>query len=369
MRMVSSFPVLPAIAATWFLGLFVPLFGGSAVKPGEPVDGSGIVFYPDRWRIGKHSMQLVPWRGSTVVLLTTRDDLDPQTMGRFLERLDAGWKTYTDLTGRSPRLFKQLDGKPTVVAVPSGGLTCGIGCGYLGASGIEVAGFYRSDYPLVASRRNDFPHYYFYEMGRNYYTFGDRHSQFSCGFAVFMRYVCMDAVVCTDPDRTTRKTIEKAEALYAESDMSFVRAFTLRGGLNEKAPRLRRPDGSWIQPSDQPVLYASAMLKLRRDYGGDAWVKRFFRELAKCPPVRVKRLDDALRQSLSWFVAASCAAKRDLSPVFVDRWRLPLGAEARTALKKAEWRSPEATATRVLEKLPEKPFVRAKRAARTAVRS
>ena len=44
------------------------------------------------------------------------------------------------------------------------------------------------------------PHYVFYEMGRNYYTFGDRHSCFITGFAVFMRYVCMDALKCEDTD-------------------------------------------------------------------------------------------------------------------------------------------------------------------------
>ena len=43
------------------------------------------------------------------------------------------------------------------------------------------------------------PHYYFYEMGRNFYTFGDRHSLFITGYAVFMRYACMDALKCEDP--------------------------------------------------------------------------------------------------------------------------------------------------------------------------
>lgn len=47
--------------------------------------------------------------------------------------------------------------------------------GRLGATGIEVAGFDR-DFRLVHENQSAFPHYYFYEMGRNWYAFGDRHS-------------------------------------------------------------------------------------------------------------------------------------------------------------------------------------------------
>jgi hypothetical protein len=44
-------------------------------------------------------------------------------------------------------------------------------------------------------------------MGRNFYTFGDRHSCFTTGFAVFMRCVCMDTLGCHDDDRRTREVI------------------------------------------------------------------------------------------------------------------------------------------------------------------
>jgi hypothetical protein len=35
----------------------------------------------------------------------------------------------------------------------------------------------------------------------NFYTFGDRHSCFTTGFAVFMRYVCMDTLGCHDDEQ------------------------------------------------------------------------------------------------------------------------------------------------------------------------
>ena len=53
--------------------------------------------------------------------------------------------------------------------------------------------------------------------------------------------------------------------------------------MGEKESRIKDANGNIIEPSDQPVCYASAMLRLRRENGGDGWVKRFFHELAACP--------------------------------------------------------------------------------------
>ena len=324
------------------------------LKPGEPVDYGKLAFYPERWEKHKLSTQLVPWEGRHVVLLTTRSDLDRAVMTRFVERLDGGWKLYADLVQSSPQPFKQIRGKPTIAALPRGDLSCGYGCGYIGVTGVEVAGFYDHDYPMVEKDRDAFAHYYFYEMGRNYYTFGDRHSLFITGYAVFMRIVCMDALGCKDPDRATREAIEKAEELYAKSDLGFLRALTTLDGLDEKAPRLKDAQGRPMGPSDQPVMYTAVMLKLRRECGGDAWVKRFFGELAKCPEIKPETKQAALRQSYSWLVAASCAARRDLAPVFVDRWRFPLSEETRKALSAVDWQSAETGAAAVLGKVPPK---------------
>jgi hypothetical protein len=238
-----------------------------------------------------------------------------------------------------------------MIAVPSADFTCGYGCGYIGATGIEFAGFYEHDCELLRSHPKAMPHYYFYEMGRNFYTFEDRHSLFITGYAVFMRYICMDVLKCEDPDIATRQVIEAAEELFARSDMSFLQGFTTVAGLDEKAPRLRNEQGEPIEPSDQPVIYATAMLKLRREYGGEPWLKRFFAQLATCPPIEPKDEEAALRQCLSWLVAASCAAGKDLSPIFADRWRMPLTPPTRQALSAIDWTAPNLTAAEVLKNL------------------
>ncbi len=324
-----------------------------AIKPGAAIDYKPLAFDPQKWTEKSIDTNLVPWEGERVVLLTTSPKFSPVVMTRFVERLDAGWETYEKLIGRSPNLFKHLNRKPTIAAIPDAGLTCGYGCGFIGSTGIEVAGFYQNDYALVNANPDAFAHYYFYEMGRNFYLFEDRHSLFITGYAVFMRYVCMDALNCQDPDVQTRAMIESCEQAFADSDISFLSGFTnLEDGRNEKAHRLTDRQGNPITPSDQPVIYAAAMLKLRRDYGGDDWVKKFFSVLMKCPPVKADTREGALKQSVNWLVAASAAAGQDLTPVFVQRWHMPLSQTTQDALARVDWKSAKTNPSALIGRLP-----------------
>jgi hypothetical protein len=268
----------------------------TALTPGEPVDYAPLAFQPQTWKAKGQSTMLLPWAGSNVVFLTTPGDYDGRLMARWVGALDGGWALYADLTGRQPLPLKQLQGKVTIAAVPGFDFTCGAGCGLVGYSGIELAMFYRWNYPALQRDPDAIPHYVFYEMGRNFYTFGDRHSCFTTGFAVFMRYVCMDALQCHDADRRTREVIESAEAQVKRNGLPFLRTFTNADGLGEKEPRLKDASGKPIQPSDQPVTYASAMLRLRHENGGNDWVRRFCRVLRQCPAARENTRDGAMQQ-------------------------------------------------------------------------
>ncbi len=320
------------------LALLVSVAAAAApLQPGTPFDYSKYAFQPKSWEERDLSLKLIPWTGSNVIFLTTTNTLDPLLMDIWVSRLDAGWELYAELTGRKPRPFRQFEGKVTIAAVPRYELTCGAGCGYVGATGIELAMFYDHNYPELKSHPNAMPHYVFYEMGRNYYTFGDRHSCFVTGFAVFMRYVCMDALHCEDTDSRTRQVIEKVEPLMAKSGLSFLDLFTTLGA-GEKVSRIKDENGRLVTPSDQPVRYATAMLRLRRENGGDVWVKRFFHELALCPKFKSDTKDGALNQGWYWLLCASVAAQKDLSPVFVGQWRLPVSEESRAALSRIDWK-------------------------------
>jgi hypothetical protein len=318
------------------------------LKTGGQLDYSKFAFQPESWKKRGLSMQLTPWTGTNVVFLTTDDTLDRGLMGIWVSRLDAGWQVYADLTGRAPSPERQIEGKVTIAAVPGYDLTCGAGCGYVGATGIELAMFYDDNYPALKTRPNAMPHYVFYEMGRNYYTFGDRHSCFITGFAVFMRYVCMDALKCEDTDAQTRKVIEGVEPRFSESGLTFLDLFTTIG-KSEKASRIKDGSGNIIEPSDQPVCYASAMLRLRRENGGDGWVKRFFHHLANCPTSNPDTKQGASNQSWYWLLCASVAAQKDLSPLFAGEWKLPIAEETRAALGRIDWKKKDLTLKEVAE--------------------
>lgn len=351
LRAILGVSVVARRLGLWPLSLgLIVLFPAAltlAIAPGQPIDYAQGAFYPERWERHGIETDLVPWEGEQVVFLTTSADFDPEVMERFVGRLDAGWAVYESLVGRAPHPRNLINGKPTIAAVPDGRLTCGVGCGLVGATGIEVCDFYNQDYKLAVEKPDAFRHYYFYEMGRNYFVFGNRHSVYTTGFAVLMRYVCMDAVGCDDIEPQLREKIQQCEAVYAESDVSFLDAFTVQGRFDEKAPRLNGFDG----PCDQPVIYASVMLKLRESHGGDEFLKRFFAQLLTCPAVRPVDADSALRQSMNLLVAASCAAGQDLTPVFVERWKMPVSRVTRVALSRVDWDREDLSAGEVIESL------------------
>jgi hypothetical protein len=72
-------------------------------------------------------------------------------------------------------------------------------------------------------------------------------------------------------------------------------AFTNSGRLTEKPNRLA------TSPSDQPVMYASAMLSLWKEHGND-WLKGFFRQLATCEEKNWQARNGAQTQCLSWYL-------------------------------------------------------------------
>ena len=309
-----------------------------------------IAFFPKRWQEAGADFDMLAWEGKQIVLITKKGKYDRDVVSAFVDRLDQGWLLYHDLVGVTPRLMKQFAKKPTICAIPKSNLSCGFGCGYVGSTGIEVSAFYSRDLPDFQRQQGSFKHYYFYEMGRNYFVFGDRHNLFTTGYAVFMRYVCMDALECVDIDRKTRATIEWCEQVYADSDIGFFDAFT-NLGRGEKRNRLRQKDGRLISPSDQPVMYATAMLKLRKDYGGDKFVRTFYHTLHDCEPRAAKDIESASTQCYNWLVCASVAARKDLTPVFVDRWRMPFTDAQRNVMKEVDWDFDDISARDVVSQL------------------
>jgi hypothetical protein len=149
-------------------------------------------------------------------------------------------------------------------------------------------------------------------------------------------------------DEETRKVIEGVEPRFSGSGLTFLDLFTTIG-MGEKTSRIKDGNGKLIEPSDQPVCYASAMLRLRRENGGDRWVRRFFHELAARPTSSPDTKGGALNQSWYWLLCASFAAQKDLSPVFAGEWKLPIAAVTRAALGRIDWKKKDLTLKEVTE--------------------
>ena len=329
----------------FFIFSFLTALLPAEFKAGAAIDYSKLAFYPKRWLDQKIDSEMYPWVGKHVAILTISDGLDPKAMEGFVSRLDDGWSIYQDFTGKSPRLFKHLAGKATICALPQNDLSCGYGCGYLGSTGIEMTHFYKDHLPRFQKNNKAIPHVYYYEMGRNFYTYGHKHSVFTTGFAVFMRYLCIDSLKGVDHDVRTREVINRAIEVYTESDLKFLNTFTNSMGGHEKGNRLK------ITPSDQNVMYASAMLKLWKEHGDD-WLKSFYQHLEKSPAIPGQSKRGARSQCLTWYLACSLAAKKDLAATFVGQWRLPLTEQEKAALEQVNWSDEKLTVAKIMsEKL------------------
>ena len=304
-------------------------------------------FDPIKWKEKNYSTVMTPWEGKNVVLLTTTQNFDYVILARFIGRLSMGWKLYENLVGKSPNPHRQYNNKVIIAAIPDDNLTCGKGCGWIGFTGIEVCGFYNEDYILFSNQVNAFPHYYFYEMGRNYFVFSEKHSIFTTGFAVFMRYVCMDYLKLDDPELELRKFIESTESKIKFLEYNFLQIFTDKAGLLEKQNRLNEQRFS----SDQNVMYASVMLKLRQDYGGNDWVKHFFHYLSLCPYASPTTEEGVFIQCMNWLVSASCAARQNLSQLFTERWKMHIDANNLKVLNEFDWTSTDLQPSLVIDLL------------------
>ena len=143
------------ILIKWFscttLVLSAVVAPATEIVPGKPIDYAPYAFYPKRWSEKKVSTMMVPWKGEHLVFLTTSAELDHKVMTSLIDQLDAGWTLYEDLTGHGPNPHRMIGDHAPIAALPRSDLSCGVGCGYVGATGIELGKFYSADYKLLMS--------------------------------------------------------------------------------------------------------------------------------------------------------------------------------------------------------------------------
>lgn len=276
---------------------------------------SYITFYGDE-------LKLYPWEGRNVAVLTATSKLDSGVMARIVEVCDATYDYYKAVTGRVPSVGKQFNGKSTVAEVSS---ACGgaAACGYSGFTGIEMQTTYFDVLYNQIKQNNLYDQVVFYEFGRNFWFYGDQieyigedsNGVVSTGFAVYMRFKAMRSVNAAGAPFNGNSFSSFEEAVRSlvdtyEADTSLNWANTLR---IYKAP----PNDLGLNGTD---LFASFCMRLERDYGGEEFTRKLWKEVEKRP--KANTTTEALRNFVD---AASTAAGQDLTPLFRDQWRWPLG--------------------------------------------
>jgi len=259
---------------------------------------------------------LYPYTGRHIALLVTPEIYDPLILDKIVSALDKAYDFYQDATGREPSRFLQYKNLATVAMVEN---TCGAGCGYLGATGIELQTQTFKRLFNYVKNANQYDQAVFYELGRNFWFYGkkieyvgkDAVANITTGYAVFMRFLAMDAAGVmgapfgSSDFETFRRNVIGVIDLYL-NDPSLTWENTLKIG--------RAPKGSVTN------FFASFMFRLECDFGHE-FIKKFWHQVALQP----NRLttQDAVNNFIK---AASEAAGEDLTAYFAA-WRWPTNPE------------------------------------------
>lgn len=272
------------------------------------------------------AITLYPYAGRNIALLVPSPGLDGATIEQIVTVFDAAYDYYKQTTGREPERYSTHNNLGTIAVVTK---TCrgeGAGCGYLGYTGIELTNSAFDILYTGVRDKNEYDQVVFYEFGRNFWFYGDKIAykgsdsadSITTGYAVFMRFMAMEATgVTPGPFNGTNFSIFKAEVqglldLYL-ADQNLNWNNTLRIG---KAPSNKLNLGS-------TDLFASFLFKLR-DLYGDAFVQQIWKEVEKRPNAQTTQ--DAVD---NFILAASAAAGENLTHLFVNTWRWPMSDAAK----------------------------------------
>ena len=260
---------------------------------------------------------LYPYKGTHVALLVPSAYYDEAILERIVNAIDLAYAYYAQATGREPSLFYNFEGLATIAAVPA---TCGAGCAYLGFTGIELLTEYFDILFQDVLQHNQFDQVVFYELGRNFWFYGDQieyagddnTGSITTGFAVFMRYMSMEAAGVVGSSHGVDFEFGKAEVkgllnrYLADSSLSW--SNTLRIGQAPANPLN-------LQATD---FFASFLFELRARYG-DQFLLRVWQEVGERP------MRQTTQGALDNFIAAaSIAAGEDLTYLFAIDWRWPV---------------------------------------------
>jgi serralysin len=262
---------------------------------------------PAATAISYRSMQgatydLHAWVGRNVALLTREEALDAPTMDRIVAALDSAFAIYSQITGRAPNALQDttLNGRDIVAEVPDG-KTCGAGCGYLGANGVEVTSTYFQILYQGVKNNNEYDQVVFYEFGRNFWSYGDQLGKldpFVTEFAIVNRFISIDRAGLKGGPFRKLPYLEFKRSIVGELLSSYLATSDLNWQntlLIGKAP----PNPNNWSASD---LAAGMFYKIYSDFGWEKY-KAFWKAMRQLPKANTP--DDAVRNFLSAAITAT----------------------------------------------------------------
>jgi hypothetical protein len=265
---------------------------------------------------------LYKWEGSKVALLSSSPSLDLPTMTKWVEKMDETYNYYALCNGREPYLYTgvtYINNRSTLAQVPA---TCGAGCGYIGATGIELQTTYFNNMYNYILGNNQFDQAAFYEFGRNFWFYTTQlayktNDPIVTGYAVFMRFMAMEYTGVdgapfngTLPFADFLSQVKGLLNTYL-SDQTLSWSNTLGVGQGI-------PNNTWGATD----LFASFCFYLKEHYGGQAWVQNVWKYAGLRPDASTTQ--DAVD---NFIIAASQAAKTNLAALFTS-WRWPVSTNA-----------------------------------------
>jgi hypothetical protein len=290
-------------------------------------------------------LSLYAWPGSKMAILTGSNTLSPAVMRQALTAADGTWNYYAGATGALPSYYFTYNGLATIAEVQA---SCGAGCTYLGATGMEMS----DPYFLWLPDGIPFGVYdqiIFYEMGRSFWLFENRIGYVSpgnsaclqTGYAVLMRFRSLAALnyqggynefYSTTPTAAQAQAGANTYNALVASNAGMIDTYAANTSLTWQNTFLvntfSNPNGGCAD------LFASMVQRLALNYGGEAFIQDLWKEVLKQP------ISGTNQDAADHFVlAASAAAKKNLTSVFINTWRWPVSAAAITAAQMT-WGNP-----------------------------
>jgi PKD repeat protein len=282
--------------------------------------------YPQAYNsINGLTLNLYAWEGTKVMILSRNENLNRASMFHWLKTMDSTYNYYKACTGREPNIHAPtyINNRTTIADVPN---TCGAGCGYVGATGIELAfQFFDECYNEINTFNRHF-HLCFYEFGRNFWFYGSKLDYKEAGsfpiagaYAVFMSYMARDATGINPGPFAGMTYLQLVAQLTGLIDI-YLASPSLNWGNT-----LAIDQGVPGTNTNAAGLFCSFLYRLRRDYGGENFVRNVWKQAGLRPNATTTQ--DAVD---NFFLASCAAANKDLTTVF-QSWRFPLSTSAITA--------------------------------------